>query len=91
METKFVITELLENTTKEQLLEQLLDDFYAVYSEKLKLQERVKELEDKAIEARMKENERNHNAEIEMSKSELVAKIKLLEQQLGSKASVEVN
>ena len=43
METKFVITELLENTTKEQLL----DDFYVAYSEKLKFQERVKELEEK--------------------------------------------
>ena len=43
METKFVITELLENKTKEQLI----DDFYVAYSEKLKFQERVKELEEK--------------------------------------------
>ena len=41
--TNNLINELLEKTTKQQLL----DDFYVAYSEKLKLQERVKELEDK--------------------------------------------
>ena len=41
--TKYIISDLLEKTTKQELL----DDLYAAYSEKLKLQERVKELEEK--------------------------------------------
>ena len=41
--TNNLIDELLENTTKQQLL----DDFYYTYSKKLELQERVKELEEK--------------------------------------------
>ena len=38
-----LINELLEKTTKQQLL----DDLYYAYSKKLELQERVKELEEK--------------------------------------------
>ena len=38
-----VIKDLLEKSTKEQLF----DDFYYTYNQKLKLQERVKELEEK--------------------------------------------
>ena len=41
--TNSVIKDLLEKSTKEQLF----DDFYYTYNQKLKLQERVKELEDK--------------------------------------------
>ena len=41
--TNNLINELLEKTTKQQLL----DDFYYAYSKKLELQERVKELEEK--------------------------------------------
>ena len=41
--TNNLINELLEKTTKQQLL----DDFYYTYSKKLELQERVKELEVK--------------------------------------------
>lgn len=41
--TNNLINELLEKTTKQQLL----DDFYYTYSKKLELQERVKELEEK--------------------------------------------
>ena len=41
--TNNLINELLEKTTKQQLL----DDFYYTYSKKLELQERVKELEKK--------------------------------------------
>ena len=41
--TNNLINELLEKTTKQQLL----DDFYYTYSQKLELQERVKELEEK--------------------------------------------
>ena len=41
--TNIIINDLLEKLTKEQLL----DDFYVAYSEKLKFQERVKELEEK--------------------------------------------
>ena len=43
METKSVITEQIENRTKQQVL----DDFYYAYSEMLKYRERVKELEEK--------------------------------------------
>ena len=42
METKSVITEQIENRTKQQVL----DDFYYAYSEMLKYRERVKELEE---------------------------------------------
>ena len=41
--TNIIINDLLEKLTKEQLL----DDFYVAYSEKLKFQERVKELEER--------------------------------------------
>ena len=41
--TNNLINELLEKTTKQQLL----DDFYYTYSKKLELQERLKELEEK--------------------------------------------
>ena len=41
--TNNLINELLEKTTKQQLL----DDLYYAYSKKLELQERVKELEEK--------------------------------------------
>ena len=41
--TNSVIKDLLEKSTKEQLF----DDFYYAYNQKLKLQERVKELEEK--------------------------------------------
>jgi hypothetical protein len=45
---------------------------------------RAKELEDKAIDARLKANEREHSAELEMTREEMMAKIRLLEDALSS-------
>ena len=74
--TNNLINELLEKTTKQQLL----DDFYVAYSEKLKLQERVKELEEK-LEMTLNLNKnlldkvnsltKNDNLNISILKSEL--------------------